>query len=726
MATDPLPETVQFGPFELDRRSGHLYKSGIRVRLQDQPLQVLTILLERPGEMVTREELRRRLWPADTYVDFEQGLNAAVKRLRRALGDSADVPRFVETLPRHGYRFIAALNGTSPFTGRVPRSWSRPSAARAAGIGLGLVAVAMTVSVWLFERSKATLAVEPSRITVPGQGPPVRFSIDVEETGPTSGAQAGVPGQLALCPNGHCVVYRGAQDGVGWLYLRSFDQLASTILPGTEGAHDPFFSPDGRWLGFFADGHLKKISLDLLEVRTLCHAPTGYGGSWAKDGTIYFAATPDGSISAVSSDGGVPRPATTLQAGEISHRWPLILPGADRLLYESMDSGGSRIVAQSLSTSERTTVVERGEYPRLAASGHLLFAEGDTVRAAPFDLEAARVIGPDAQLLPAVSGRWAAGRFDVALDGTLAYVRVTMNHIVDGVLFRVDRSGRATPLTDLKRGFAWPRFSPDGQKLAVTIGGESGGSQIWVYDLQRRSLSRLTFDGEVNRCAIWAPDGRRIVHQSIRSGSYALVQRPVDGSASAESLLTSRLELWPGSWSPDGRALAFQEVHPVTNTDIGILALTKTRKRTPFVNSSFGEWDGLFSPDGRLIAYTSLESERLEVYVRRYPGPGAKRQVSNDGGNSPLWAHSGKELFYLNGQKMMVVPIHNGADLTIGTPRLLFEGQYAIAGMLADFDVTPDDRAFVMIRSEQAKKWVRLNVALNWFEEIERRAPHPH
>jgi len=134
----------------------------------------------------------------------------------------------------------------------------------------------------------------------------------------------------------------------------------------------------------------------------------------------------------------------------------------------------------------------------------------------------------------------------------------------------------------------------------------------------------------------------------------------------------------------------------------------------------------LFSPDGQLIAYTSLESGRLEVYVRGYSRPGAKRQASNDGGNSPVWAHSGKELFYLNGQKMMVVRIHNGAELTIGTPRLLFEGQYAIAGMLADFDVTPDDRAFVMIRSEQAKKWVRLNVALNWFEEIERRAPHPH
>jgi eukaryotic-like serine/threonine-protein kinase len=712
------PRALRFGPFELDPRNGELRRKGFRVRLQDQPLQILIALLECPGGLVTREELRQRLWPADTFVDFEHGLNAAVKRLRDALGDSAESPRFVETIPRRGYRFIAPVEGTEPVLAPVRHAvvWPR----RRLAVAITAAALAAGLALALIDRGSALVTM---RVANPGRRrTPVRFTIDMEQDGVTAGALAGAEGLVALSPDGSSIAYRGARQGIGRLYFHSLARLTSTALPGTEGAYGPFFSPDGRWLGFFAEGHLKKISLDTLAIEALCVASGGHGGSWAADDTIFFAARHDASISRVSAKGGRSEVVTTLDetAAEISHRWPLVLPDHDLLLYEAVDrSGRSRIVAESLKTRQRKTLVEGGECPRFAGNGRLIFAVRDSLRAVAFDPRESRMVGPPIEVFPRASPNHSAGGFDVSPNGTLAYVR-TIRRATESTLWRVERTGRATPLTDLRRAFQWPRFSPDGRQLALTIT-DAAGTHLWTYDLQRRSLMRLTFEGE-NEMAIWTADSRHIVYRSNRGGTFELFRQPADGAGPVERLVTSDLDLSPGSWSPDGRTLTFQEFHPVTESNIWVVSLTDGGMRTPLVNSPFGEWDGVFSPDGRLVAYTSMESGRLEVYVRPYRGSG-KRQLSNDGGNSPVWSRSGKELFYLNGDTMMVVPIESAPELVVGSPRLLFEGQYMFAGTLANYDVTPDDRAFVMIRGERRGPWMQLNVVLDWLAALEPQAP---
>ncbi len=557
----------------------------------------------------------------------------------------------------------------------------------------------------------------------------VRFTIDVEQSGVTAaGLAGGDGGLLAFSPDGRFIAYRGARQGVGQLFLHSMDRLTSTALAGTEGGYGPFFSPDGRWLGFFAEGRLKKISLDTLAVEVLCEAPDGRGGTWTADGTIFFAPRRTSLIWRVSAEGGTPEPVSHLDegAGEMSHRWPLLLPARKVLLYQSMDtSERSRIVSQSLSTGERKTLIERGEGPRLAPSGHLLFTIQDSLWAVPFDARNVRVEGSPIEMLEKplghAKGAVAAGRLDVSVNGALA----TLHHLrqgSDSILWRVERSGHASPISDLRRAFHWPRFSPDGQRLAVSIGDDTGSS-IWVYDVPRRSLTRVTFDGHQNEGAIWAPDGRRLLYRSNRTGPFNLFVQPADGSGNAEPLVTSETDLFAGSWSPDGRALIFQEESYAHGPDIWVQPLTGRRTRRPIANSAFGEWDGVFSPDGRLVAFTSMESGRLEVYVQPYPGLGGKRQVSNEGGNSPVWSRSGRELFYLNGDKMMAASISHRGGITLGKPEVLFEGDYAFAGHLANYDVTPDDRAFVMIRGEGKKPWMQLNVVLNWSEELKRRVP---
>ena len=421
---------------------------------------------------------------------------------------------------------------------------------------------------------------------------------------------------------------------------------------------------------------------------------------------------------------------TRLASGETSHRWASFLPDGRTLLFESLDaSGRSRIRAWSTDTGEAKTLVDEGQYPRFAG-GRLLFVlpQRDALFAVPFDPGRLEILGPPAEVVERPFGfaqLSGAGLFDVADNGTLVHLERSGGTPVDGMLWRVDRSGRATLLADIRRPFEYPRFSPDGRRIALTVRDE-GGSSLWVYDVPRRSLTRVTVDGSCSR-AIWSPDGRRLTFQLERDGAANLYSQPADGSGPVERLTTSESHQVPGTWSPDGRTLSYMQSHPVTGSDIWVLPLggTATRAFGDFEPTPLGpKWDGFFSPDGRLIAYTSIESGRLEVYVRAYPGPG-KRQVSTSGGNSPVWARSGKELFYLNGGRLMVASIKGGPGLAVGQPQMLFEGDYAYAGTVPNFDVAPDGQSFVMIRGERRRPWMRIHVVLNWLEELERRASSP-
>jgi len=556
---------------------------------------------------------------------------------------------------------------------------------------------------------------------------PVTFAFEVERGGVFSSENATsdrASGLVALCPDGSCVVYRGSRDGVGLLYLRLFDRLASTPLPGTERGHGPFLSPDGRWIAFFADDRLKTIEIGRPAIHVVCPAPQGGSGFWGRDGTILFAPERGGPIFRVAASGGEPQAITRLDTGarERSHLWPVLVRDGPTLLYESVDdSAHSRIVVESPAGGRRETIVDGGRYPRLAANGHLLFISGNALKAAPIDLRTSRLAGrPLDGIAQTFGARTGVGKFDVAANGTLAWLTIKSADKSQHRLWRVDRSGRARPLSDLRRAFSYPRLSPDGRKLAVTIE-EQGVAFVAVYDLERRSLTRLTREGD-SAAAIWTPDGRRLTYHSNRGGEWNLYSEPADGSGPIERLTTSPLEQYPVSWSPDGRTLSFEEADLITGPDVRVLSLDGKATTRPLLNGPYGEWDGFFSPDGRLVAYTSIESGRLEVYVRRYPGPG-KQQVSTEGGNSPVWSPSGRELFYLNGEKMMAVSIGSGPEPAVGSPVLLFAGQYDYVGQVPNFDVTSDGQAFLMVRGEEGTNpWMQLNVTVNWFEELRRRA----
>ena len=445
---------------------------------------------------------------------------------------------------------------------------------------------------------------------------------------------------------------------------------------------------------------------------TLCDAQNPWGASWAPDDTIVFGQGPDG-IFRVSADGSAPEVLIPVDAaiGE-SAQGPQLLPGGKAALF-TLGVGGdwdeAQVVVQSLDTGERSVLVEGGSDVRYVPTGHLVYALAGTLLAVPFDLVRLEVTGGPVPILEGVmrsTVNTGAAHFSVSDTGSLVFVAGIS--VAQSTFVWVDRQGGAEALPAPPRPYSRPRLSPDGQRVAVDIEGD-----IWVYDIPRGTLTRLTFDGS-NSTPAWTPDGKRLAFSSTRAGPASLFWKLADGSGEAERLTTSEgqghhIE----SFSPDGKVLAFHAHH--TGQDIWVLPLEGERKPRPFLQTPAEEWGSEFSPDGRWLAYMSNESGRNEIYVQPFPGPAGKFQISTEGGSFPVWARNG-ELFYRNGDKMMAVDITTSPSFTAGNARLLFEGQYQ------SYDVTADAERFLMIR-EGEQGATRLNVVLNWFEELKRLVP---
>ena len=372
-----------------------------------------------------------------------------------------------------------------------------------------------------------------SWLRLPGRGTvaptPVRFAFAVEQEGVTAAANAGprgsVQGLITLCPDGTCVVYRGALDGIGRLFLRPFDRLTSTPLPGTERGHGPFFSPDGRWLAFFADDRLRMILVERPVVRDVAPAPWGGSGIFGADGWIYFASEVTGPISRVSPAGGPVEVVSRLdpKSGETSHRWPSLLGDRRTLVYEAREpSGPGRIIAQSLDDGRRTVLVEHGTHPRVIGS-RLLFFDDTVLKVVPLDLRTLRATGPAGDAVEALPGDPpTSSYFDVSANGALAWYSIRWQSRAERQLWRVERSGQARLFSDLRRAFSYPRFSPDGRRLALTIR-DIGGWGVWILDIARQALTRLT-PSDGSRAAIWTPDGKSLTYSSLRAGPAPLLR----------------------------------------------------------------------------------------------------------------------------------------------------------------------------------------------------------
>jgi eukaryotic-like serine/threonine-protein kinase len=540
---------------------------------------------------------------------------------------------------------------------------------------------------------------------------------------------------VALSRDGRRFAFVAGEGGKSQIFVQNVAEFDARPLPGTQGGNGPFFSPDGEWLGFFTSAQLKKISLRGGEPIALCSTPpVSRGASWGDDDRIIFARTMNGELMRIDASGGMPEAVTRLdpKAGELAHLWPEVLPGAKTVIFtartgESFDT--ARIVAQSLETGSRQTLVENGTFARYAPSGHLLYMRGDVIIAAPFDAQQLRTGSNPVPMIEGVrlDPQSGCGQFAVAAPGTLIYLKGDAQGIKCR-LVAVDRAGGEAPILDEPGAFSDPYLSPDGRQLVVSIQGTH--QDLWLVDLPRRILSRLTFDLTEEFSPRWAPDGRRLFFgYSQAGGDPEIYVMPADGGGNREPVLTGgKFARFPGSVAPDGRTLAYIEAIADENADIWVLPLYGDRKPIPFVKTPFNEFGPEFSPDGRFLAYVSNESGQLEVYVRPFPGPGPKHQVSFGGGTSPVWSRAGGEMFYRHGDALMAAAVNPGPEFTSAAPRTLFRGDYeepARPDWPRNYDVTPDGKQFLMIKPDPEGPPAQAQVVFHWFEELKRRTVSP-
>jgi serine/threonine-protein kinase len=570
--------------------------------------------------------------------------------------------------------------------------------------------------------------------------PLIRLNAEIAPDTPLARGGSVGANMLALSPDGArlALTLQGA-DGKIRLYTRLLNQGQVTPLFGTENASTPFFSPEGQWIGFFADGKLKKISVEGGAAVTLCDASGLAGASWGDDGNIIAALSPTDALSRVPSAGGTPVPVTKLNGGEITHRWPQVLPGSQAILFTASTQRGiydnASVDVISLKTGERKTVARGGFSARYLATstgtGHLIYLHESTLFAVPFDSSRLAPTGSPAPVLEDVSSTSAAGGdFAFAQNGNFVYL-FGKGMRAGWSISWVDSLGKTQPLHAPPRLYFTPRFSPDGKRLAFSM--QSGsGEDIWVKDLDRDTPSRLTFLPGTNRWPVWTPDGKNIVFQSTNPSAPGLYWVRSDGSAEAQRLTDGKLNETPYSFSPDGKRLAFYQLG--NNSDIftapieGDPGHPTLGKAELFLGTPFVEVDPAFSPDGRWLAYRSNESGTFEVYVRPFPGPGGRRQVSNGGGRFPLWSRDGRELLFENvDQHIMAVGYTaNGDSFAAGKPRVWSETRLRDLGIFLNFDLAPDGKRLAAFLADDVggeKPFTHLTFLLNFFDELRRRVP---
>ncbi len=538
---------------------------------------------------------------------------------------------------------------------------------------------------------------------------------------------------FVLSPDGRTLVYAGLTGGGTKLFIRQLDRNEIRPIPGTDGGYGafPFISPDGHEVGFFADGKLKKVALAGGAPIVLCDAPNGRGGSWGADGTIVFTPNARAGLWRISASGGEPRVVTTpdVAKGE-RHYFPQVLPDGEHALFDLLDgSMTSHAAVVSLRTGEQRIVMKDSAYPRYLPTGHLVFTRPGTLFAVPFSLKRLEASGSPVPLLNDLVTNYdftRAADYAFSQEGTLVYVPTLQ---LRRTLVWVDRRGVVERVPFPPAGYFEVALSPDGGRLAATIVEKGEKYSQVIGDLARGTLSRSPAEGNFQGLA-WAPDGERVAFGfgPGRAVNGAFWMR-ADGSSPPERLTgdTALQQEFATSFSPDGSVLLLNVLNTTdtspanTGWDILLLPLNGERKLRPFLQTKFAEEAACFSPDGRWVAYSSDESGGSQVFVRPFPGPGPKWQISNEGGDEPHWSRGGRELFYRQGATMMVVDVETKPTFRAGRPQALFVGRYYCYDVNC-YDVSPDGKRFLMIKEDPAELGpAHVNVVLNWFEEVKRR-----
>jgi eukaryotic-like serine/threonine-protein kinase len=535
---------------------------------------------------------------------------------------------------------------------------------------------------------------------------------------------------VSVAPNGHTIAVVAYRESAGknaiWIY--ELGSQGPRSLADTEGASYPFWSADGRFLAFFADGKLKKLDVSGGQVQVLCDAPSGRGGTWNKDGVIVFTpdASPGGSLYRVSASGGTPTRISNPDAnrGESSHRWPLFLPDGKHYLYMAANFAGRKdtdaIFVGSLDSNEKRFVVQATANAAYAAPGYLVFYHDKTLLAQPFDLKRFALTGEATTLLTEIQYQPQVARAVFAVSDSGLLVAQTGSGVALSQPVWFDRKGNDVGAVGKPDVYGNVSIAPNGRSVALDkTEMESQNIDIWEYELQRDSAKRLTFGVGFEMLPVWSPDGTRLVYSSNQMLGTDLYMKNADGTQEEKSIAQDEFAKFSSDWSRDGKHILYNR-----GTDLWLLTLPEL-KASLFLKAMSILRDGRFSPDGRWVAYASNETGKWEIYVTSFPEARGKWQVSTGGGEQPRWRGDGKELFYLSSdRKMMAVSVTAGANFDADPPVALFQAtprQPVTSTDQSVYDVTRDGQRFLINTPVKQVEAPPMSVVLNWSAKLNRK-----
>jgi len=743
--SDPPRQRV-FGPYSFDEASGELSKHGIRLRLQGQPLKILAMMIRRPGQVVNREEFQKQLWSSSTFVDFEHGLNAAMNRLRQLLGDSADQPRYIETVSGRGYRFIGVIQ--DPDHGPV---LVMPPTAQAVEMGSGSqeepkVAAPQRRTNWIAWAIGAGAVgillagyFAVNRREVNSNQSTVRFSIS------TPDGYAMEPGSsrqtFALSPDGTKLAFSAMNaSGAFEAFIRNLDSLEVRPLPNSVGSYHVFWAPDSRSLFLTVQGSLRRYSLAGNSYQVIGKVPTLMLTGEVMGSNLLISSHNASFV--VPLSGGTPK-----QTNEL-YPWPQVLPDGKHIVYIAFDAQAghhhAHVVEPGRPETDRALVETDSRVIYTPSStrpgmGYLVYVRAGNLLAHPFNPQSLRLEGEPLPVAPRIYSFFPTGAadFSVSNNGMLAYRR----YVSRTQLAWFDRHGTLVKKigpdnVNIEHG----QLSPDGKKIAAAIFNvDRGATEIWIIDRETGTSRRSISGPGIVANPVWAPDSQKLVYLAAYEGPPKLFLRGI-GESDREEKLPEGLFQVPTDWSKNGRYIVFTSASYAQGQNdlrgqISLIDMADGRKLIPLITTPFHEANPTFSPDGQVLAFTSDESGRTEVYVQAFTSresphmSGARHLVSSQGAVAIRWRRDGRELFYLaQDGRIYGVPITLSPKFSSGTPVSLFsvntEARAAIHN-IEGFDVSEDGRQFLVPMITSAEK-PEIVVIQNWEVEAEHNRGNPN
>lgn len=715
------PARFVFGDFRLELATRQLYRADVHIPITTKAIETLLALVRRKGDVVSKDELISEVWP-DTFVS-EDSLTQNISTLRRVLEDDPVHPKYIATVARRGYRFIAEVTTGGQPDGGVTHAELAPSGTLISEPAAAAVIppagardgtrwrAALLLLAGLAIGALATAAVLTLRkpAAVP-EGDQVRFTMDLP-----AGWSLASGGTVS--PDGRHVAFiaRDAQSGETRLWVRTLSTATVQAVAGSEGALRPFWSPDSQSLAFFGGSQLRRVSLGGRATTKICdtYQPRPVGGSWNERDEILFG--DNNSLFLVPARGGTPRRvlSPSPERQEVALGWPQFLPGGDRFLFEvrSVPPAPTRIDAGSLDGTRNANVLD-GSGPQTAyTNGYLVYVSQRQVRARPFDAASLEFSGEEAVVAESVSE-------DAPISASRNAAVITIGGAAAEQVAWFDRGGRSIRTLNVPEPLRNLSIAPD-QKTLLADGMEPARRSIWLIDLATAVPTRLTG----GFFPVWAPDGRRIVFGEQRqAGSFGLYSRSLDRPDDELLLSTERLPI-VNDFTHDGSYIIYVTTEPATRQDVWLLPTAEPKKPRLLLGSRAREIHVQVSPDGRWVAYASDEEGTFQVYIQAFPGLGEKRRVSSNGGMQPQWRRDGRELFYLEPDAtLMSVPVSSGPPVQLGAPSRLFRTQ--LLGLMTDFrnqyTVAPDGNTFAVGTIGQGGARELINVIANWTTTIPR------